>query len=130
VSNSSKQAGTRWETEVVNYLRQWWPMVDRRPLAGRYDKGDIKYAASGWTIECKNHAKLNFPMFLRQARTEAANNGDPWYVAVVKNRKAKFSSGATADAFAVMPLRVWAELAHELEDLRARHSTGMVGSPK
>lgn len=118
MSSPAKAAGTRWETEVVRYLRAWWAEVDRRPLSGRYDKGDIKYGPAGWTVECKNQQRLNLPLFLRQAKTEAANNGTGRYVVIVRNRRSKFSSGATADAFAVMPLHAWADTVKELELLR------------
>lgn len=116
--SSSKAVGTRWETAIVNYLRPWWPLVGRRPLAGRYDKGDVGHGPQGWTIECKNQAKMNLPLWLRQAKVEARNNGDPWYVVIAKNRRGTVSTGATADAFAVMPLLLWAELVHEVERLR------------
>lgn len=117
MSSASKATGTRWETEVVRYLREWWPTIDRRPLAGRFDKGDIKYGPQRWTIECKNHNRINLPFFLRQTRTEARNNADPYYVCVIKSRRGKYSSGATGEAFAVMPLELWAELAADHERL-------------
>jgi hypothetical protein len=41
VTNKSKERGTETERLVVNYLKQWWPMAERRALAGELDKGDI-----------------------------------------------------------------------------------------
>lgn len=117
MSNNSKATGTRWETAVVGFLRFWWAEIDRRPLAGRYDRGDVKYGPKGWTIECKNEERIRLPFYMRQARVEAANNGDRWFVAVVRNRRGKLSTGAVEDAFAVMPLRLWAELVAEHERL-------------
>ena len=124
--NASKAAGTRWETAVVGYLRAWWPTIDRRPLSGRYDKGDIKYGPKNWTVECKNEERIRLPHYLRQARVEAANNGDSWFVAVVRNRRGKMSTGAVEDAFAVMPLRLWAELVAEHERLKDWHDTELL----
>ena len=117
MTSASKAAGTRWETQVCDFLRSWWPEIDRRPLAGRYDKGDIKYGPQGWTLECKNEQRITLPLYLRQARNEASNNGDRWYVAVVRNRRGKFSTGAVEDAFAVLPLGKWASLVSEYENL-------------
>lgn len=100
---------------MVSYLRKTWPKIERRQLAGRFDKGDILNGPPGWTIEAKTAARLDFPAFLREAKAEAANNGTAWYVAVVKNRRGKFSSGSVEDAFAVMPLHLWAALVREHE---------------
>lgn len=115
MSSRSKAAGTRWETAVAGYLRQWWPDIERRSLAGRYDRGDLKSGPTGWTIECKNEQRICLPLYLRQAKAEAANNGDPWYVVVVRNRRGQQSSGATGEAFAVLPLEAWANLVRERE---------------
>ena len=117
--SASKACGTRWETEVVRYLRKWWPLMERRPLAGRYDKGDIMWGPKGWTLECKNEQRITLPRYLRQAKVSAANNNDPWCVAIVRNRRGKLSSGATEDAFAVMPLAMWAQIAFEHEEKTA-----------
>lgn len=116
----AKQAGTRFETEVVNFLRTWWEAIDRRPQAGRFDKGDLKYGPAGWTIECKNQAKILLPLFMRQARVEATNNGDERYVVIIKARRGKYSTGATRESYALMPLHMWADVAKEVETLRGR----------
>jgi hypothetical protein len=129
VSNNSKAAGTRWETAVVGYLRSWWPTIDRRPLSGRYDRGDIKYGPRAWTIECKNEAKIRLPFYMRQAAVEATNNGDPWYVAVVRNRRGRLSSGTVADAFAVLPLRLWAQLTYEHERAEVMRQEALAAVP-
>lgn len=114
-TSRSKASGTRWESAVVTYLRSWWREVDRTPLAGRFDKGDIKYGPPGWTIECKCQQRIDLPMFMRQSKKEAENNGHSRYVCIVKNRRSKWSSGNVAEAFAVMPLSVWADVARECE---------------
>jgi len=114
----SKQAGTRWETRVVTYLRRYWPKIERRQLTGRFDKGDILNGPDDWTLECKAEARINLPLYLRQAKAEAENAGTSRYVAIVKNRRGKLSSGSVEDAFAVMPLHLWASLVCELEALR------------
>jgi hypothetical protein len=89
--------------------------MSRSPLTGRFDKGDFLNGPKGWTLEAKAEARINLPLYLRQAKAEAENNGHPWYAAVVKNRRGKFSSGSVEDAFVVMPLHLWAALAAEHE---------------
>lgn len=115
MSSKNKAAGTAWETAIVNFLVAWWERIERRALAGMFDKGDILNGPDNWTIEAKTAKTIDLPRFLREAKAEAENSGTRWYVAVVKNRRGKYSSGAVGDAFAVMPLRLWAELVREHE---------------
>jgi hypothetical protein len=117
MSSPNKAAGTRWERDICAYLARWWPKIDRRILSGRFDKGDIINGPDGWTIEAKTAKRIDLPQFLREAEAEAKNAGNNWFVAVVKNRRGKLSSGATADAFAVMPLNKWAEFVAEYEGM-------------
>ncbi|ONK10354.1 hypothetical protein [Streptomyces sp. MP131-18] len=48
----SKAKGTKAETEVVKYLRQWWPAAERRALSGAKDKGDVA-GIPGVVVEVK-----------------------------------------------------------------------------
>ena len=100
---------------MVSYLRRWWPLIERRQLSGRLDRGDALNGPKGWTLECKAEKRVDLPRYLREAKAEAANNGDPWYAVIVKNRKGKFSSGTVGDAFVVMPLAQWAVYVDERE---------------
>jgi hypothetical protein len=109
MSHPSKAAGTRWETRVVSYLARWWSDICRRELTGRLDKGDIRNGPEGWTLECKAEARINLPRYLREAKVEAENAGNPLYAAIVKNRRGKLSTGSVEDAFVVMPLHLWAD---------------------
>lgn len=56
--NKSKAKGTAAETAVVKWLRlNGFPDASRRPLAGRYDVGDI-LLVSGLIAEVKAHATV------------------------------------------------------------------------
>ena len=54
--NPSKQRGTAWESAIVNYLRNFWPHVERRALLGNQDRGDIA-GIPGVVIEAKSSAR-------------------------------------------------------------------------
>jgi hypothetical protein len=116
VSSPSKKAGTWWETQVVNYLRPYWPKINRRALRGRFDGGDTQDGPADCSLECKNEARIELPRYLRQAKAAAARNGHRYYAAIVRNRRGKFSSGSVSEAFAVMPLALWADVMRRLED--------------
>ena len=118
MSSKNKAAGTAWETAIVNFLVKWWAKIERRQLAGMFDKGDIINGPSDWTVEAKTAKTINLPRFLREAKAESINARTRWYVAVVKNRRGPLSSGSVDEAFAVMPLGLWAELVNEHEQLR------------
>lgn len=120
MSSPSKAKGTRWESQVVSYLRKWWPDIDRRPLSGRYDRGDITYGPRGWTIEAKNEQRITLARYMWQGRFEADNNNHRYFVVIIKNRRGRNSTGAVQDAYALMPLGQWAELIKRLEDAQSQ----------
>jgi hypothetical protein len=57
VSSAAKAKGSGAERDVVKYLKQWFPYVDRRLAGATLDKGDIS-GIPGVTIEIKNHATM------------------------------------------------------------------------
>lgn len=71
---SARQAGTKWETEIVNALiRAGWKHAERRRLAGVNDRGDIA-GIPGVVIEAKNTNRLELSTALDEAKTEARND--------------------------------------------------------
>ena len=73
--SKSKARGTRWETAVVNYLRDHgFPTAERRTLSGSDDKGDIN-AGPGLVIECKDQARHSFAEWLDETEREKGNAG-------------------------------------------------------
>lgn len=110
MSNPSKAKGTRFESDVVAYLRaNGFPSVERRALAGTADRGDIG-GVEGVVFECKATKSIDLAGAVDEAVVEAANDGaDSLPVAIVKRRMR-----STSDAYVVVPLwwfvrvlRVW-----------------------
>ncbi len=78
--------------------------VFRPALHGSADKGDL-FGLTGWTIQCKDTAKLDFAGAVDDACKQAGNAKTANYVAVVKRR-----GKGPAHAYAVMPLFKLVEL--------------------
>ena len=73
--SKSKARGTKWETAVVNYMRDnGFPTAERRTLSGSDDKGDIN-AGPGLVIECKAQARHSFAEWVDEAEKEKGNAG-------------------------------------------------------
>jgi len=49
---AAKAKGSKAELDIVKYLKQWFPYVDRRLAGATLDKGDIS-GIPGVTIEIK-----------------------------------------------------------------------------
>ena len=72
--SKSKAKGTRAEADSVKYLRPYWPLVERRALAGNKDKGDI--AGIPRTVgEVKAAVKVELTKWQRETLTEMQNAG-------------------------------------------------------
>lgn len=104
----SKATGTRFETAVVNYLKEWFPTCERRALRGANDGGDL--ANLPLTIECKATRTIDLAGALTEAKQAAARNGDQYYAAIIKRR-----NHPTSQSYAVMPLELLAAILCDLE---------------
>lgn len=104
----SRSIGTAAETAVVNYLKTWFPYVERRAGNGAQDRGDIA-GIPGWVIEVKACAKMTLAAWMAEAKVEAANAKVARY-AVWHKRRGKGSPGQW---YVTMPGDVFAAL---LED--------------
>ena len=83
---TAREAGTRWETEIVRALVDaGWPNAERRRLAGSEDKGDIS-GVIGVCIEAKNTNRLDLAGAMKEARREGFNAGAVVSVAWLKRR--------------------------------------------
>ncbi|MFJ7419764.1 hypothetical protein ACIQXD_14280 [Streptomyces uncialis] len=106
MANPNKAQGTRWESDVRDYLNEALGLVDeygtfldpfdahnvRRPAQeGARDVGDVH--AVPFVLECKDVKRPSVPTFLRQAEVEAHNAGFPYGVAVVKARRLNVRRG-------------------------------------
>lgn len=106
---SAKQAGTRWESAIVDYLAsRGWRHAERRAKTGAHDKGDIT-GIPGVVIEAKDVAKITLAEFLREAQVEAENAGALVGAAWIK-RRGKASPG---EAYVVMDGATFTHLLRE-----------------
>ena len=119
MSSYNKQKGSKFETDVMKYLRKLGHFAERLAKAGSNDEGDIVTIIAGQTyiLECKNRKSINLPQFWAEAQTEAANYAKargmvatPPAFVIVKRRNASI-----ADAWVIQPLSEWVNnIAEEL----------------
>ena len=105
---TSRRKGRRWENEVVDYLNaHGFPSAERNEYINA-QAGDI-LGIPGWSLECKNGARLELAGWVDQARIQAVTAGSPWY-AVIAKRKGAPDPGA---AYVVTQLAPFAEFLAE-----------------
>ena len=75
MSSYNKVKGSKFETDVMKYLRKLGHFAERLAKAGSNDEGDIVTIIAGQTyiLECKNRKSLNLPAFWDEAQAEAKN---------------------------------------------------------
>ena len=105
MSSKSKIKGSQAERDVVKWLKQWFPYVDRRLAGATLDKGDIS-GIPGVTIEIKNHATMKLAEWLGELQVEMEND-KAWTGVVLHKKKGKSDPG---EWYATMPAKVWVEL--------------------
>lgn len=79
-NKSAKAAGSRFEREVADYLRDnLSEFIDRQVKTGALDKGDIANVRDSYNnkiaVECKNTTRMDLPKWVAEAQTEAVNLG-------------------------------------------------------
>ena len=113
MSAYNKAKGSKFETDVMKYLRSLGHFAERLAKAGASDEGDIVTIIAGQTyiLECKNRKKLDLPTFWAEAEKEAKNYakarglpGSPPAFVIVKRRNT-----STEQAWVVQPLEKWIE---------------------
>ncbi len=114
MSSYNKAKGSKFETDVMKYLRKLGHFAERLAKAGASDEGDIVTIIAGQTyiLECKNRKKIDLPQFWKEAEKEANNYakarglpGCPPAFVIVKRRNARVE-----DAWVIQPLEKWIEL--------------------
>ncbi len=109
----NKAKGSKFETDVMKYLRKLGHFAERLAKAGANDEGDIVTIIAGQTyiLECKNRKSINLPQFWAEAQTEAANYAKargqvvaPPAFVIVKRRNASIE-----DAWVIQTLEKWME---------------------
>jgi len=81
--SKSKQKGTLAETAVADYLRQTFPAVERRALAGVNDKGDLSNVPFS-VVEVKNQRSYKIHQWIKETEIERINAGKELGVLVIK----------------------------------------------
>ena len=72
--SAAREKGTKWETRVVNYLKEnGFPFAERRSGNGAQDRGDINIP--GVVLECKNQKAMNLGAWIDEMVKEKANAG-------------------------------------------------------
>lgn len=108
--SASKAKGTRWESRIVQYLREaGFPAVERRALNGSTDKGDV--AGLPVVVEAKNCRTAALASWVDEATVEARNAGVGVGV-VWHHRRGKASPG---DGFVTMSGSAFVELLQALD---------------
>lgn len=114
--SKQKQKGSKFETKVLNFLRDEGFDAYRNPLHGAKDQGDIRLASGRVAVECKNQARHSLGEWLDEATTAAHHAGADCGV-VIFHRRGK---GNAADDYALMDLRALTYLLRE---------AGLTGTP-
>jgi Holliday junction resolvase len=95
LSSYNKAKGSKWEVDIMKYLRSLGHFAERLAKAGSNDEGDIVTIIAGQTyiLECKNRKKIDLPAFWDEAQVEAKNyakarglNLSPLAFVIVKRR--------------------------------------------
>jgi len=98
--SKERAKGTSFETFVVNYLKNFYPHVERRTLHGTLDKGDIAGTDPRLVWECKNQKTLNFSRWLQEHENKKVNANEEIGIVVAKRR----NYGNPADQYALVRL--------------------------
>lgn len=107
-----KQKGTAFESAIVEYLQDKLcdDTIERRALNGTCDRGDIsgvKFCGHRMVLECKNENRMRLAEYMREAETEAKNDGAFYYAVIHKKRGVGISTLQTVgQQYVTMPLYV------------------------
>ena len=111
MSRYNKVKGSKFETDVMKFLRSLGHFAERLAKAGSNDEGDIVTIIAGQTyiLECKNRKAMNLPEFWDEAQTEAKNYAKarglsfpPPAFVIVKRRQHSIDK-----AWVIQPLGEW-----------------------
>lgn len=116
LSSYNKAKGSKFETDVMKWIRSLGHFCERLAKAGSADEGDLVAIIAGnvYILECKNRKKLDLPTFWAEAEKEAKNyakarglpDSPPAFV-IVKRRNAGIEQ-----AWVIQTLEKWVENAN------------------
>ena len=106
---SPQQAkGDTYERALVRWFNEHgFPGVERRYGSGRPDDTGDLLGLPGFTVEVKNHRRIDLAAFIDEAKVEALNDGRGTLPVVICKRPRK---GDPGDHYVIMEVRAFAEL--------------------
>lgn len=108
MSSKQKIKGSAWEREVVRYLGEYFPTLERRQSGSLRDKGDLQ-GVPYWVFECKDHKALKLAEWTDHLWEQLDHAGATYGVVIAKRARKPVS-----EAYAVLPLALFRELLNEL----------------
>jgi hypothetical protein len=105
---TAKQAGTKFESDVVRYLRERLgdDRIERRAKSGSKDRGDIAGVRTALgervVIECKDVARLNLSGWVDEADIERGN--DDAAVGLVAHKRRGYGPAQMGSTYVTMTL--------------------------
>jgi len=110
VTNRNKDAGSKYEADVVAYLRNHGHPYAARTLAGsREDRGDISGVHlfdMPVALQCKRERKLNLSGNLDETVEQAHNLGTSWFFLIQK----RWGRSDIGESYTVTNLATLAEM--------------------
>ena len=75
MANPNGRKGSKWETDLLKFVRGIGLWIERLTKAGANDEGDLVTIVGGKTyiFELKNVKKMDLPKFWEEAKVEAKN---------------------------------------------------------
>ena len=110
MANPSGRRGADWEQKVADYLKEAFPLAERRVKNGRYDRGDTS-GVPNVCIEAKAERSIDLPGYLDELEVEQANADARFGFVFVKNRR-----HGIGDGYAVLSIAKARELLVLLRD--------------
>ena len=106
MSTYNKVKGTKFESDLENYLNESGVTARRLPRAGSKDIGDVSITLPKFTIviEAKNVKKQDMAEFLRQADIESSNYESKYGMPTVPVVVTKTRQKGTGEARVTMTL--------------------------
>ena len=92
MTNPSGRRGADWEQKVADYLKEAFPLAERRVKNGRYDRGDTS-GVPNVCIEAKAERTIDLPGYLDELEVEQANADARFGFVFVKNRRHGVGAG-------------------------------------
>lgn len=92
MANPSGRKGTYWESRLVAYAQDSFPLAERRARHGNKDRGDLS-GIPYCVIEAKNEKRIALPQYLAEAEVERVNDGAKLGIVCIPRRNHSTGDG-------------------------------------